>query len=130
MSPRIRTRLTIATTAVVVVSLLSVGGQAAFTPASDAASATVQPMRGPILMKTFWSATLRMAITVSRHASSRMVARGVSDATLKRVLNDGKVVARGGGVTRIRWGAYEARVNSKTGNVITVIRFSSGGGGR
>jgi hypothetical protein len=83
-----------------------------------------------MLIRIIWSAILRMVITVSRHASSRMVARGVSETTLKRVLNDGKVVGRSGGVTRIRWGAYEARVNSTTGNVITVVRFSSGGGGR
>ena len=40
------------------------------------------------------------------------------------------VVGRSGGVTRLRWGAYEARVNSMTGNVITVVRIGSGGGGR
>jgi hypothetical protein len=71
-----------------------------------------------------------MVITISKHATSRMVSRGVSEATLRRVLNHGRVVSRSNGVTRIRWGAYEARVSSRTGNVITVVRVGGGGGGR
>jgi hypothetical protein len=125
-----RSQAMIAVAAVLVCGLAPVGGQAASAAASPGALSGFESRRGPILFKTFWSVILRMVITVSRHASSRMVARGVSDATLRRVLTDGKVVSRSGGVTRIRSGGYEARVNSSTGNVITVIRIGKGGGGR
>ena len=130
MSPQARVPVAVAVAALLIGGLLPANVQALPASAFTRASLSVEARRGPVLMRTFWSVILRMVITVSRHASSRMVARGVSEGTLKRVLNDGRVVGRSGGVTRLRWGAYEARVNSTTGNVITVVRIGSGGGGR
>jgi len=56
----------------------------------------------------------------------------VSPALLQTILNEGRIVGQGGGVIKIRYGQWEARVNTNTGNVITVIRNTSGGssGGR
>jgi hypothetical protein len=53
----------------------------------------------------------------------------ISEATLKRVLNDGKVIYAANGVKKIRLGNVTAVVNSKTGNVITVYYAGGGGGG-
>jgi hypothetical protein len=88
--------------------------------------------RGPIAKANIWSAILRMVISISGHASRRMVERGLSQATLKHIVNEGKVHARHGGVTYIRAVGWEVRVNSKTGNVITVVKVGGGGysGGR
>ncbi|MFD0791957.1 DUF4258 domain-containing protein [Microbacterium insulae] len=66
-------------------------------------------------------------ITFSKHALQRMSQYRVSEATMKRVLNDGKVIYSANGVKKIRLGNVTAVVNSKTGNVITV--YYAGGGG-
>jgi hypothetical protein len=54
----------------------------------------------------------------------------ISQATMKRVLNDGKVIYNANGVKKIRLSNVTVVVNSKTGNVITVyLAGGSGGGG-
>ncbi len=80
-------------------------------------------------MKFFWSSIMRIFITFSKHAVTQMSARGVSAATVQQILNFGQVISRHNGITSIRSGQITVRVNTNTGNVITVIR-SSGGGGR
>ncbi|MCD1571315.1 DUF4258 domain-containing protein [Agromyces mediolanus] len=83
---------------------------------------------GPVKPKLFWSAVLRLFITVSKHAAGQMAQRNVSTTLLKTILNDGKKTTRNG-VAYVRYGNYEARVNASTGNVITVVKLSGGGGG-
>ncbi|GAB2836857.1 hypothetical protein GCM10027024_09250 [Microbacterium insulae] len=83
---------------------------------------------GPIKVKFFWSAVLRLFITIVHHASQAMAARNVSRALLKTILNEGKKTTRNG-VAYVRYGNYEARVNVNTGKVITVVKLTGGGGG-
>lgn len=82
----------------------------------------------PPRVKTFWSAVLRIFITISNHASQQMAKRNVSQKLLKEILNEGKKTQRNG-VAYVRHGHYEARVNASTGNVITVVKLTGGGGG-
>lgn len=105
---------------------------AAFASAATSVASEAKASRGPIIVKNFWSAILRVFITVSRHADGRMKQYGMSMPLLKTILNEGKVTGRGGGVTKVKYGQWEARVNTSSGNVITVIRNTSGGssGGR
>ncbi len=76
----------------------------------------------------FWSAVLRLVISISSHAAQQMAARNVSHALLKTILNEGKKTTRNG-VAYVRYGNYEARVNATTGVVITVVKLGGGGGG-
>lgn len=106
---------------------VAVGGtaNAATVPASTPTSVSAA---GPIKVKFFWSAVLRLFITISKHAADAMVQRNVSQTLLKTILNEGKKTTRNG-VAYVRYGNYEARVNATTGNVITVVKLSGGGGG-
>lgn len=110
----------------------SVGAVAVGLPANatttSAAVTTTAPAAGPIKVKFFWSAVLRLFITISNHAAQQMVARNVSQTLLKQILNEGTKTTRNG-VAYVRLGNYEARVNASTGNVITVVKLSGGGGG-
>lgn len=83
----------------------------------------------PKVLPNFWSAILRIFITISRHAAQQMAARNVSNALLKQILNEGRVIAQKNGVTTIRMGQVTVHVSTSTGNVITVIRAGGGGGG-
>lgn len=130
---RIHRNTAIAAIGVMVGALFPLSAQAAFaSPAPTVASTFAPAARGPIVVKHFWSAILNLFIKISRHASIQMANRNVSKALLERILNDGRIVGQSGGVTKIRYGSYEARVNTNTGNVITVIRVGGGGygGGR
>lgn len=82
-----------------------------------------------IRVKLFWSSIIRVFITISRHAGQRMAQYRISDAVIKNVLNEGRVIYRANGITKVRSGGVTVVVNSKTGNVITVTRASGGGGG-
>jgi len=93
-------------------------------PESRAAAIAPRASSAPV----FWSAILRLFVTLSKHATTQMAQRNISQTMVKNILNEGKVVARSGGVTRVRQGNYEVRVNSTTGNVITVVKVSGGGG--
>lgn len=98
----------------------------AAAPAPVAASVQT---RGPIVVKVFWSSIMRVFITFSNHALRQMGERRISAATVQQILNYGKVISRHNGITSVRSGQITVRVNTRTGNVITVI-WSSGGGGR
>ncbi|MDQ0647275.1 hypothetical protein QFZ53_001471 [Microbacterium natoriense] len=133
MFQKIKKMTAVATVGIVVGGVFPLASQAAYASAAPTAVATEAKMsRGPIMVKQFWSAILRLFITISKHASDRMRQYGISDRLLQQILNEGRVVGQGGGVTKIRFGQWEARVNSSTGNVITVIKNTSGGssGGR
>ena len=65
---------------------------------------------------------------ISKHAGQQAVARGVSQATIKMVLNEGQVVSRANGLTTVRNGRYTVITNSKTGVVVTVAVKGGGGG--
>ena len=80
------------------------------------------------MVKMFWSAVLRLFITLSTHATLRMAERNVSHALLRTILNEGRKTVRNG-VAYVRYGSYEARVNATTGKVITVVKLTGGGGG-
>lgn len=131
-----KTRITaLATACLVVGGLLPLSAQAAqattlAAPAAVSAAGMTKAFGfgGPIARTNIWSAILRMVLSISKHAGQRMAQRGMTQAQLKHVVNEGKVISRSGGVTKIRSGQWEVRVNSKTGNVITVIKHSGGGG--
>ena len=119
--------ITMGVTGALAVSLLT-PSMANAAPATAAAAQPVAQQSRPIIIKTFWSAILRLFITISGHASKRMAERNISTATIQRILNEGQVISRHQGVTSVRSGNITVRVNSNTGNVITVIKASGGGG--
>lgn len=117
---------------VVVATLVGSAGAGAGGGVAHAATVLVNTSSGvsavgPIKVKFFWSAVLRLFITIGHHASQAMAARNVSHALLKTILNEGKKTTRNG-VAYVRYGNYEARVNVNTGKVITVVKLTGGGG--
>lgn len=107
-----------------------------FAPAHPSTGASISAPALPasaraaaIRVKLFWSSIIRVFITISRHAGQRMAQYRISDALIKNVLNEGKVIYRANGITKVRSGGVTVVVNSKTGNVITVTRAGGGGGG-
>lgn len=126
-------RVTFTATAIVaIVGLAMVGNVSAADADTPSQRSPVLEARtdsgGPKIYKQFWSSILRLFITFSRHAILRMVQRGVSQATVQRVLNEGKVIYRANGVIKVTRGGVTVTANAKTGTVITVT-VSSGGGG-
>jgi hypothetical protein len=107
-----------------------------FAPAHPSTGASISAPALPasaraaaIRVKLFWSSIIRAFITISRHAGQRMAQYRISDALIKNVLSEGKVIYRANGITKVRSGGVTVVVNSKTGNVITVTRAGGGGGG-
>jgi hypothetical protein len=92
-------------------------------------SLTTTTRAAAIRVKLFWSSIIRVFITISRHAGQRMAQYRISDAVVKNVLNEGRVIYRANGITKVRLGRVTVVVNSKTGNVITVTRAGGGAGG-
>jgi len=66
---------------------------------------------------------------LSSHAAKQATLRGVTQTTIKHVLNEGRVIYRANGVVKVQSGRYIVVTNSKTGNVITVEIAGGGGGG-
>ena len=96
---------------------------------AGAVNGTAAGLRGPIMIKMWWSAVLRIGVSLTRHAVQRMGQRGISSARLQQALNDGKVIRSGGGTKTVMHGDVRVVVNSKTGKIITVTRAGGGGGG-
>lgn len=68
----------------------------------------------------------------SKHASKQMAARKISGATVKKVLNDGKMINRNAGTATVQLGNTPVIINTKTGKIITVTKAGGGeyAGGR
>lgn len=79
---------------------------------------------GPI-----WSAIMRAVLTFSRHAVVKATAARLTPATIKNIVNNGRVVNASNGVTRIRRGNIDVLINTSTGNIITIIKRTGGGSG-
>lgn len=120
--------ITAATALALVAALLPLGATASASAHVGVRQVSPQ-IAAPIIVKHFWSGILRLFIPFSKHALQRMSQYRVSEATMKRVLNDGKVIYSANGVKKIRLGNVTAVVNSNTGNVITVYYAGGGGGG-
>ena len=119
------------TTGLLSVSLVFAGSGAAMaTPPAVAAESVRQPAPFTAVeaaIPKFWSSIFKLFMQFTKHASKQATARGISQATVKKVLNEGKVIQRQNGTATTQLGNTRVVVNVKNGNIITV--YKAGGGG-
>lgn len=80
----------------------------------------------PVVADPFWIPALLVMARISAHAASRAAARGVSQAMIKQVVQNGKKTAGNKGTSVFTQGSGKNKirviVDNKTGNVITVTK--------
>lgn len=83
-------------------------------------------MAYPVVADPFWIPALLVMARISAHAASRAAARGVSQAMIKQVVQNGKKTAGNKGTSVFTSGSGKNKirviVDNKTGNVITVTK--------
>jgi hypothetical protein len=107
-------------------------GPGGLTLASISSAVTALPAKIATMVRAFWSSIFRLFMEFTKHASKQMAARKISEATVKKMLNDGKVINRNAGTATVQLGNTRVIVNTKTGKIITVTKAGGGGyaGGR